>query len=318
MSNKKGIITNFQILVKYYTQINDRFRVQAYTNAIRAIHNVDKPDITSVKDVTNISGIGKQTLSKISEYLDTGRINKAEEVKSYIIDVVSSDHANVIRLLSSVMDIGPKTAEKLYKAGIRTLDDLRANPQILTRSQLIGLKYYYDLHTRIPRDYVYIFSLMCRYIFTATFGKNSYMMEVAGSYRRGAETSGDIDFLITSEQINLKQIVEVLTKKGVIVENISGANSKEKFMGIVHCPGGGMFHFHLDIVFLPKDEWGSGLLYFTGSKAFNITMRAKAKRLGYQLDQHGLWNNGKKLSINTEEEIMKVLNIPYVLPTKRN
>lgn len=318
MSNKQGIINNFQILATYYNQTNDIFRERVYTNAIRAIRNLDIPDITSVKDVAGIPGIGPKLSTKIQEYLDTHNMRKADETKALIVNVVASDHTTVIQLLSSVMNIGPKGAEKLYRAGMRTLDDLRANPQLLTRTQLIGLKYYEELHTRIPREYIYIFQMMCRYILTATFGKDSYKMEVAGSYRRGAETSGDIDFLITSKQFNLKQIVDTLTKRDIIVENISGANSQEKFMGIVHCPGGVMFHFHLDIVFLPEDEWGAGLLYFTGNRDFNIAMRAKARRLGYLLDQHGLWKDGKKLPINTEEGFMRKLNIPYVQPTKRN
>ena len=318
MSNKQCIIDNFQILVTYYKQGGDRFRVQAYNNAIRAVRNLDKVDIRSIKDVTGLVGIGKQTHAKIGEYLDTGRINKVDEVRSMIKNVMSSDHTTVIKLFSTVMSIGPKIAEKLYVAGMRTLDDLRVNPQLLTRSQLIGLKYYEDLHTRIPREYIYIFEMMCRYVMTATFGIDSYMMEVAGSYRRGAETSGDIDFLISSKQVNLKQIVEALTNRGIIVDNISGADSTEKFMGVAHCPGGGMFYFHLDIVFLPLDEWGAGLLYFTGNKDFNISMRARAKKLGYLLDQHGLWKDGKKLPIHNEEGFMRILNIPWVPPTKRN
>jgi len=310
MSNKQEIIDNFIILASYYRQQGDRFRYIAYQNASMALRNLDTSHIT---EVPKVPGIGKQTQTKIKEYLDTGHIAKADEVRQLIL----SDHSEVVALFSTVMGVGPKQAQKFYNGGMRTIEDLRLNPQLLNRTQLLGLKYYRDLHQRIPREYIYIFQLMCRIVLIQELGQDSFMMEVAGSYRRGTNDSGDIDFLITSEEVTLPQIVDILTRRGIIVENISGATTGEKFMGIVHCPGGGMFHYHLDIVFLPREEWAAGLLYFTGNRDFNIAMRAKAKRLGYHLDQHGLWLGGGKLPLTTEADFMKTLNMPWVPPTKR-
>jgi DNA polymerase/3'-5' exonuclease PolX len=91
----------------------------------------------------------------------------------------------------------------------------------------------------------------------------------------------------------------------------------EKFMGIAHCPSGKYFYFHVDIVFLPKEEWGSGLLWFTGSKVFNINMRARAKKMGYTLNQKGLFDqNGDQIKAFTEKEIMYALKMNWTLNQK--
>jgi DNA polymerase/3'-5' exonuclease PolX len=92
----------------------------------------------------------------------------------------------------------------------------------------------------------------------------------------------------------------------------------EKFMGIAHCPSGQYFYFHVDIVFLPKEQWGSGLLWFTGSKLFNINMRSKAKKMGYILNQKGLFDkNGEQIPVFTEKDIMKELKMQWTPPEKR-
>ena len=142
-------------------------------------------------------------------------------------------------------------------------------------------------------------------------------MKVAGSYRRGATKSGDIDCLITSKTITLKDIIRVLIKWKVVTDVLSMKD--EKFMGVVNCPSGQWFRFRMDIEFLPEEEeWGSGLLYFTGSKDFNKRMRAIAKRKGLTLNQHGLFDSeGKRLLLYTEKEIMEYLDMKFVIPSER-
>lgn len=318
--SKQAIIDNFTILAEYYEQEKDYFRKMAYQNAVRALQALDLTDITSVKQLDKVKGIGKESRAKIQEFIDTGRIRKAQEVQLLIRAKKSivSQHDSVVALFQTVYGVGPSQAEKLWLKGMRSLDDLRVNPSLLNRSQLIGMKYYDDLLKRIPKNYIYIFQLACRYVLSREFGLGSYKMECAGSYRRGAETSGDVDFLVTSTKIKLSQIVEILGKYKIIVETISGQD-KEKFMGVAHCPGdpNGQY-FHLDIVFLPQDEWGAGLLYFTGSQGFNISMRLQAKKQGYTLNQHGLFGkDGERIPVYTEREIMSFLGISWTEPEKR-
>ena len=59
------------------------------------------------------------------------------------------------------------------------------------------------------------------------------------------------------------------------------------------------------------------LLYSTGSKQFNINLRTKAKKLGYKLNQEGLFKNNKKINVRGEKGIFKKLKVPYLPPEKR-
>jgi DNA polymerase beta len=320
MSNKQDIINNFEILVKYYKQENDIWRIRAYNNAIIALRNLPISDIRNINQVKKVPNIGKQSLAKINEYLETGQIEKVEEVKKLLVkEKQNNKNISQERMLgkfASILGAGEKTAEKWWNMGMRSFNDLEKNPQLLTHQQKIGLKYYDDLHKRIPREYIDTFQLMIRYILAKEIGIEGYKLVIAGSYRRGLETSGDIDILITSKKITLKRIVEILKKWKVITDVISMKD--EKFMGIAHCPSGQYFYFHVDIVFLPKEQWGSGLLWFTGSKLFNINMRSKAKKMGYILNQKGLFDkNGEQIPVFTEKDIMKALKMEWTPPEKR-
>ncbi|GAG64519.1 unnamed protein product [marine sediment metagenome] len=92
---------------------------------------------------------------------------------------------------------------------MRSISDIRKKGEkFLTANQIVGLKYYDDLLEPIPREYITIFHGVLNYVLNETYGKSSYKLEIAGSYRRGKETSGDIDCLITSNKLTLKDIVD--------------------------------------------------------------------------------------------------------------
>ena len=222
MSNIEGIIDNFTILVNYYKKNRDHWRQQAYQNAIRSLKLLEVEDITSTKQLEGVKGIGKETKAKINEYLTTGKINKVEEVKLLLqkFPPIITEKESVLTKFQNIEGIGPSKALALWDAGIHNLDALRANTKLLTAAQKIGLDYYDDLQQRIPRKYIYIFQLMCKYVLALQYGKDSFTMVVAGSYRRGAKTSGDIDFLITSKVITLIQIVTTLKKWNIIVATL--------------------------------------------------------------------------------------------------
>jgi len=171
------------------------------------------------------------------------------------------------------------------------------------------------MQKRIPRKYIDIFQMAVRYALSTHFGMNSYKMQIAGSYRRQEDTSGDVDCLITSTKFSLKEMVEVLEKWNIILD--SSSMKGEKFMGIAQCPSGKWFPLRLDIEYLPIDEYGSGLLYFTGSKAMNIHMRKKALKLGLTLNQHGLFKGSERLPVYTEKEIFSALKLKYIPPERR-
>lgn len=312
-----NIIQNLSILSQYYNKVGDKWRHQAYQRSIISIKGLEF-EITNVKQVKGVKGIGKSIMNKIKEYLDTGQIRKVEEVKEYIKQKVHKDKKEtILEIFKGIWGVGPIKARELYALGMRNLNDIGSNQHLLNANQRIGLKYYQDLLKSIPREYIKIFEIAMRTVLVKEFGLHSYRMQLAGSYRRGARNSGDIDVLITSKKFNLRQMVDVLTKWDIITDTLSMRD--EKFMGVVHCPNGQWYHFRMDIEFLPENEWGAGLLYFTGSKGFNITMRADAKKLGLTLNQHGLFRmDGTRVPAYTEEELMLAIGMKgYVSPENR-
>lgn len=302
------LIENFNILQKYYKKEGDTFRTRAYSNAVSALKKIES-EITDIKQLKNVRNIGKSSRDKIKEYLTTGKIEKVEEIKQS-----RTEKEKTLELFEGIYDVGEKTALKLWEKGYRKIENIPLSS--LTKNQIIGVKYYEDLRKRIQREYITIFQIMVRVILNLEFGVGTYKMDVAGSYRRKKKTSGDIDILLSSETFILKEAIDVLNKWNVVTDILS--MKSEKFMGVCHCPSGNYHNIRVDIVFLPEEQYGAGLLYFTGSKEFNVDMRFNAKKQGLRLNQHGLFDeDGELIPTYTERDIFDVLDMKYVEPEYR-
>lgn len=313
----KDLIDQFVALQNYYREQDDKGRTIAYGKAIAALRMVDRK-ITSPNQLKGIRGIGPKVLEKVKEYLDTGKIGASESAKKELQkEKKVSEKDRILMELATVWGIGPAKAQKLYDEGIRSIKDLRKNTELLTAQQKIGLKYQEDLQKKVPREMITSLYVIMRAYLDKKFGRGTYDMEIAGSYRRGAKESGDIDCLLSSKVFGLKDAVQLFLKKNIVTDILSMRN--EKFMGVAHCPSGGL-HIRLDIEFVSEEEWGTALLYFTGSKGFNVYMRADAKRKGMLLNEHGLYDieNGERIiNYPTEEDIFQEIGMKYVKPENR-
>ena len=311
MNNRSsGLIDSFSLLASYHKANKNIWKYKAYMTAIRILRAYPTT-ITDINQLQGVNGLGSGILTKIDEYITSGRIQAAENVRNYVKKTTAKE--KVLEELESVWGIGRSKANDLYTKGIRSLQDKKLKP-LLTRQQLIGLKYIDEISQPIPRANIDTIKYGLMYVFYKEF-KGKVKFELAGSYRRGKLSSGDIDCLITSSTVSLKSIVDVLIRWKIITDTLS--MRKEKFMGIAHCPSCCMPHFRFDIEFLPEAEWASGLLYFTGSKELNVSMRLEAKRAGYKLNQHGLYKGTKRLNTATEEGIFALLRLEYIKPMFR-
>jgi DNA polymerase IV len=313
----KDLIEQFVLLQIYFRNEGDKGRAIAYGKAVSALRTIDR-EITSISQLKNVRGIGPKIIAKIQEYLDTGKIQAVQSAKKEIEkEVKLSRKDSAILEFQTVWGIGPKKAESLWDAGIRDVEELDRHKDLLTSAQITGLKYRTELLQKVPRNTITSIYVVMMYYLNRKYGKGAYEMVIAGSYRRGARESGDIDCLISSRHFTLEDAIGVLRHEGVVTDILS--MRKEKFMGIAHCPGNGP-HMRLDIEFVDENELGSALLYFTGSKGTNVYMRSEAKRKGLLLNEHGLFDSktGKKvLNSPTEEDIFERLGIPYIPPERR-
>ena len=210
------------------------------------------------------------------------------------------------------------------------------DPFLLTTNQMVGLQYYEDFAERMPRAEATKIANTVKRGATKIFGKN-IVVTACGSYRRGKQTCGDVDCLITRTDDQpiegmLKQLVVHLEDKGFLRERLALSTKLtdrgcENYMGVIRVHGSDKSR-RIDIKIYPKEQYGFALLYFTGSKNFNRDMRLFAEQKGYTLSDHGLVPlakaKGKKITKDmtvpclTEEEVFKALGYPYKIPEERD
>jgi len=293
------------------TAKGEYFRARAYKQAQEAVMAFPG-DITSVSQLKGIKGIGEIIMKKLNEYVTTGTLKLLER-----------ERANPVLIFTNVYGIGPKKAEELVKKHkITTIAQLRENEDLLNDKQKIGLKYYEAILERIPRAEIDEYAEVYRSTFDEVKTPGS-TMEIVGSYRRGAKDSGDIDIIVGNKQGDVavfNAFLDALAKKDLIVEFLS--RGKVKSLVIGQLPG--KKPRRVDFLFSPPEEYAFAVLYFTGSAVFNTVMRQHALKLGYSMNEHGLYKmiakkKGEKLDIlfPDEKSIFAFLGLEYKTPVER-
>ena len=159
----------------------------AYRKAAQAVSSLDYR-LESGKEAKKLPGVGEKIAQKIDEILETGKLKKLDTIRS-------DDTSLAVNSLTRVAGIGPAKARELYEEGITTIEELKEHTDKLTKSQKIGLKYVDEFEQRIPRSEIKQLEHKIRKRVNKLDKK--YVMTVCGSYRREAESSGDVDILLT-------------------------------------------------------------------------------------------------------------------------
>jgi DNA polymerase (family 10) len=135
----------------------------------------------------------------------------------------------------------------------------------------------------------------------------------AGSLRRGRETVGDLDMLITGNfnEAQRNKIVDAILKFPGIQDVLAKGENKVSFKlrsGL-----------QVDVRLLPPDSFGAALQYFTGSKNHSVSLRQRALKMGYTLSEYGLarMEDEKRVAGKTEEEIYHKLGLQFIPPELR-
>ena len=287
------------------------FKVRQYNNYMSKIHKLDA--VRCMEDLEGILPASKDSKirMKVAEVLATGGLASAEVLKA-------DPTKDILKLFQGIYGIGAVRAKQLVELGMNSLEDIRKHPELLNEKQTIGLKYYEPLRERIPRDEMVAHeSLLLSNLSTGITGS------LAGSFRRGKESSGDIDLLLRGgDASHLNRLVIHLTTTGSILETL--AHGDKKFMGICRLEGG--IPRRIDILVTSPEEVPYALLTFTGSDKFNVLVRAHARTLGYSLNEYRLSLTdegafaGRALPASpllTEEAILAFLGLTYVKPEDR-
>lgn len=317
MSLNDLIIHNLQEMYNLHRYKKDTWKAKAYNDALQVIKSVQTP-IKSPKDIESLN-LGKKIKEKVL-YI----IQNKENIPQLVDE--SDETLKIIHAmneLANIHNIGVVKAKELVEEhGILTFDDLVKNEHLLNSKQKQGVKYHFDIQQKIPRKEMVQHDQMIKTIMNKAF-PDIKEFSLVGSYRRNKEESGDIDLIVkTKAGFDMNDLVQVMIQEGYIQEDGIFALGKKKFMGMAKLPTGeGMATIsrRLDILFCPSSEYAFALLYFTGSKDFNVKMRERAKQLGYRLNEKGLMdeNSEKVKNLKSEKDIFKFLKINYVEPDQR-
>ena len=294
------------------------FRARAYQKAQETIMLI--PETITPANYLDIvkgkPGIGSTITEKFQEYVTTGTLRLIEREKN-----------NPLNIFTDIYGVGPKKAKDLVEKGMKTIADLRENQEtVLNAVQKVGLQYYEDLLERIPRSEIDRYQRVFKFVFdkvtkgSPSSDKNAY--EIVGSYRRGAESSGDIDVIITGKTDKVfKEFIDLLVTEKIILEILSRGDSKCLVIGKLPTSKAR----RIDFLYTTPEEYPFSILYFTGSKTFNTVMRGRALSMNYSLNEHGLYHmsadkkKGAKVSHDfaNEASIFEFLKIEYKTPAER-
>ncbi len=291
-----------------------QFKPQAYRKAASEIENLteDIEEIYKKGELEEIPGVGKNIAEKIEEILKTGKLQYYEKLKKEVdVDI---EHLN------EIPGLGPKKIKVLYwKLGVKTVADLEkaCKKHKVQELEGFGVKTEEDFLKGIelvktrPKRFLYVQALPMVNFIIERFSKYPFVenIQVAGSFRRGKETVGDLDFLVISEQP--EKVMQVFTTLPDVKEVLAKGKTKSS----IRLSDG----MQIDLRVVHKKEFGSAMNYFIGSKEHNVELRKLALSKGLTLSEYGLFTiKGKKwIAGRTEEEIYKKLGLRYIEPELR-
>ena len=287
------------------------FRVRAYRRAAQNLEaltgNIEM--ITKEGKLREIPGIGEDLANKIDEYLRTGRLEFHEQLKK--------DVPPGLARMVEIPSVGPKTAKQIYdQFRIQTLEELEA---LCKTDKLLGVPGFkqktienilkgIDVYRRRKGNYllgraVPIANQVCKYL-----EPHAERVAYAGSLRRMKEIVHDVDILAASNDPKgtMKAFFGMPSIEAVLAQGPTKASVRMQD------------DLQVDLRVIEPRSWGAAMHYFTGSKAHNIRMRERAIKLGFKLNEYGLFDaNDRCLAGAEEEEIFEKLGLPFIPPVLR-
>ncbi|MSV34876.1 MAG: DNA polymerase/3'-5' exonuclease PolX [Bryobacterales bacterium] len=300
----------------------DSFRIRSYRTAAGVIEGYPEQMASILKDpekkLTDIAGIGKGIAAIIEEIEERGSFERRDEM-------LGKYPAGLLELLN-IQGLGPKSVRLLYDTyKVESIDELEriCKEQKLRDLPRMGAK----LEEKVLRSIASYRKTQGRFLLS--FGQRAadelieYLSSVAGvetvtaagSLRRGKETIGDLDLLATGTgaEAALEKFVSHPRVHEVLGKGPNKASVKFGLEGL-----------QVDLRALGAESYGAALLYFTGSKEHNISLRSRAQKLGFTLNEYGLelldnarLDNETRVASATEEEIYAKLGLDWIPPELR-
>jgi len=295
-------------------QAANPFRVRAYRNAARTIHDLPESaaDIAAdpARALRDGEGIGKDLADKIAVLVETGALPMLDQLRAEVPE-------SVLAILR-VPGLGPKRAAQLYhELKIATLDELRAACKThkiqdlkgfgekTEAAILAGLAIASEAGQRIlwSKADEHVQEILAHMKGCKAIEK----IVAAGSYRRGRDTVGDLDFLAVAHDV------------GAAMDRLAGYRAVASIIGrgdtkmSLRLAGG----TQVDLRVVAAESFGAALQYFTGSKEHNIIVRGRAKLQGLKINEYGVFRGDERIAGRTEKEVYATLDLPCFPPELR-
>ncbi|CAI6095685.1 unnamed protein product [Clonostachys chloroleuca] len=325
-------------MASYYDRTNDQWRTIAYRKVISTLKR-QNVKITTEEEAFRLPSVGRRLAQKIEEIVTTDRLQRLEYAEAEPLD-------EALQLFLQIYGVGTSQAQQWIAQGFRTLEDLKEKVK-LTPNQLLGIEHYDDLNTKIPRSEVEALGVIVKK--TAATIDREVELIIGGSYRRGSDKSGDIDFIVTKPGTEsslelrpfLDKLIQRLEESKFLVARLASSRTGSdgsKWQGCCVLPEGTRgadtgehqsIWRRIDFLVVPASELGAALLYFTGNDIFNRSMRLLASKKGMRLNQRGLYKDvmrgpgrakvteGELVEGRDEKRIFEVLGVKWREPHER-
>ncbi|MEO6806803.1 MAG: PHP domain-containing protein, partial [Edaphobacter sp.] len=298
----------------------DPFRIRSYRRAAEAVEQ-QTTQLSAIaedpKQLLAIPGIGKGMVANIQALLATGTMPLREE----LLQKYKPTMLELLRLPG----MGPKTVALVWSAcQVCDIDGLEAAAKAghLTKLPRMGEKFVTKLlkgiedhrknSSRFRIDKAQHHADIIMDLIRAFPGIDE--ITPAGSLRRGRETVGDLDLLVTGpacEPDVVAAAVEHVAALPLIDKLIAKGQNKVSFTL--------RNNLQVDVRLLPRSGYGAALQYFTGSKMHNVALRQRAIKRGLTLNEYALLRveDNVIIAAATETEIYNALDLDYIPPELR-
>lgn len=289
------------------------FRVRAYRSAAQTVEGLPQQVsdmLAQGADLSALSGIGKDLAAKIATLVDTGTLPALSEAEQ-------RTPRGLLELLR-VGQLGPKRVKTLHdKLGIDSLEALRkaaregkisalsgfgkkTEEKILTEAERIDER---EQRTRLDEAGQAADALVAhmRRLDGVT------RVAVAGSYRSGRETVGDLDILVTCKDD------QAAMDHFVAYDGVADVVSHGHTRATVHLHSG----LQVDLRAVTDESYGAALYYFTGSQAHNVAVRKMAVAKGLKVNEYGVFRGDEQVAGRSEEEVFAQVGLPWIAPELR-
>ncbi|MBI4445161.1 MAG: DNA polymerase/3'-5' exonuclease PolX [Acidobacteria bacterium] len=293
------------------------FRIRSFRRVSQTIENLGfslaKTFREDIEKVRQLPGIGEGTIRKIQELLDTGTCQEYEQLKAKLPPMLIS--------MLELQGVGPKKISLFWHAlEITSIDELEAAARAQRLRVLPGMgeksekkifraiQEYRQRGGRIRLDEG--LEIAASLIANLQERVAPEQIAYAGSLRRRKDTVGDVDLLVSCG-VAPSQAIEAFTSHGSVRSVLAKGDTKAS---VILSRG-----VQADLRVIDSQSFGAALQYFTGSKEHNVALRERAKRMGYKINEYGVFriDDNSRIAGTEELEVYSALDLPLIPPELR-